>query len=60
MWKIMLAIPLVAVAFLAFAQVIQPVAIDDLLKNADQMRCSIAREISETALSNCRHEQGRY
>jgi hypothetical protein len=32
--------------------------IDDLLKNADRMRCQIGREINETALSNCRHEHG--
>ena len=33
--------------------------IDELLKNADRMRRQIGREINETALSNCRHEQGR-
>jgi hypothetical protein len=33
--------------------------IDELLKNADVMRCQIGREINETALSNCRREQGR-
>jgi hypothetical protein len=52
----MIAVPLIILTALVFAQRIEPAAVD-VLAHAD--RCSISREVSEAALANCRHEMGR-